>query len=96
MVDLFKQGTLSLLGNNLQAEGFNLLTKGDHLNYKFDQTSLNYVSQDIATVMNGDPVKAVVVYETISGLNRANSIKMDLPGVGVNISLSNFDFAKKL
>jgi hypothetical protein len=96
MVDLFNKGTLSLLDNNLQAEGFNLLTQGDHLNYKFDKTSLNYVSQDIATVMNGDPVKAVVVYQTINSLNRVSSIKMDLPGVGVNINLSNFEFAKKL
>lgn len=96
MVDFFNKGTLSLLDNNLQAECFNLLTQGDHLNYKFDKTSLNYLNQDISTVMSGDPVKATVVYETINGLSRVKSVKLNLPGVDVNISISNFEFAKKL
>jgi hypothetical protein len=46
--------------------------------------------------MNGDAVKAVVVYEPINGLNRVTSVKLTLPGVGVNVNLSNFEFAKKL
>ena len=96
MIDLFNKGTLSILGSSLQAEGFNLLQQGDHLNYKFDQSSLLYQSQDISTVMNGDPVKAVVKYETINGINRVNSVVIDLPGPKVKIKLTNFEYAKKL
>jgi hypothetical protein len=96
MVDLFTKGTLSLLGSSLQAEGFNLLVKGDHLNYKFDQSSLLYQSQDISTVMNGDPVKAVVKYQTLNGINRVNSIVIDLPGPKVKVNLTNFEYAQKL
>ena len=96
MVDFFNKGTLSLLDNNLQAECFNLLVQGDHLNYRFDKTNLNYISQDIATVMNGDPIKATVLYETINGLSRVKSVKLNLSGVDVNVNLSNFEFAKKI
>ena len=96
MVDLFNKGTLSILGSSLQAEGFNLLLQGDHINYKFDQSSLLYQSQDISTIMNGDPVKAIVKYETINGINRVNSVVIDLPGPKVKIKLANFEYAKKL
>jgi hypothetical protein len=96
MIDLFNKGTLSVLGSLLQAEGFNLLLQGDHVNFKFDQSSLLYQSQDISTVMNGDPVKAVVKYETINGINRVNSVVVDLPGPKVKIKLANFEYAKKL
>jgi hypothetical protein len=96
MVDLFNKGTLSILGNSLQAEGFNLLLQGDRVNFKFDQSSLLYQSQDISTVMNGDPVKAVVKYETINGINHVNSVVIDLPGPKVKIKLANFEYAKKL
>lgn len=96
MVDLFTKGTLSELGNNIQAEGFNLLSQGDHLNYKFDKTSLFYVSQDIATVMNGDPVKAQVTYENVEGVNRVQAVTLNLPAVNITINLSNLEYAKKL
>ena len=96
MIDLFNKGTLSVLGSSLQAEGFNLLLQGDRVNFKFDQSSLLYQSQDISTVMNGDPVKAVVKYETINGINRVNSVVIDLPGPKVKIKLDNFEYAKKL
>ena len=96
MIDLFNKGTLSVLGSSLQAEGFNLLLQGDRVNFKFDQSSLLYQSQDISTVMNGDPVKAVVKYETINGINRVNSVVIDLPGPKVKIKLANFEYAKKL
>jgi hypothetical protein len=96
MIDLFNKGTLSILGNSMQAEGFNLLLQGDRVNFKFDQSSLLYQSQDISTVMNGDPVKAVVKYETINGINRVNSVVIDLPGPKVNIKLANFEYANKL
>ena len=96
MIDLFNKGTLSVLGSSLQAEGFNLLLQGDRVNFKFDQSSLLYQSQDISTIMNGDPVKAVVKYETINGINRVNSVVIDLPGPKVKIKLANFEYAKKL
>jgi hypothetical protein len=96
LVDLFTKGTLSILGSSLQAEGFSLMVNGDHLNYKFDQSSLLYQSQDISTVMKGDPVKAVVKYQTLNGINRVNSITIDLPGPKVKVNLSNFDYAQKL
>ena len=96
MIDLFNKGTLSILGNSLQAEGFNLLLQGDRVNFKFDQSSLLYQSQDISTIMNGDPVKAIVKYETINGINRVNSVVIDLPGPKVKIKLANFEYAKKL
>jgi hypothetical protein len=96
MIDFFNKGTLSILGNSLQAEGFNLLLQGDRVNFKFDQSSLLYQSQDISTVMNGDPVKAVVKYETLNGINRVNSVVIDLPGPKVKINLANFEYAKKL
>jgi len=96
MIDLFNKGTLSVLGSSLQAEGFNLLLQGDRVNFKFDQSSLLYQSQDISTIMNGDPVKAIVKYETINGINRVNSVVIDLPGPKVKIKLANFEYAKKL
>jgi len=96
MIDLFNKGTLSVLGSSLQAEGFNLLLQGDRVNFKFDQSSLLYQSQEISTIMNGDPVKAVVKYETINGINRVNSVVIDLPGPKVKIKLANFEYAKKL
>jgi hypothetical protein len=96
MIDLFNKGTLSVLGSSLQAEGFNLLLQGDRVNFKFDQSSLLYQSQDVSTVMNGDPVKAVVKYETLNGINRVNSVVIDLPGPKVKIKLTNFEYAKKL
>lgn len=96
MLDLFNKGTLSVLGSSLQAEGFNLLVQGDHLNYKFDQSTLLYQSQDISTVLGGESVKAMVIYETLNGVNRVNSVTLNLAGPKVTVKLTNFDYAKKL
>lgn len=96
MVDLFNKGTLSVIGSTIQAEGFNLLVQGDRLNYKFDQASLLYQSQDISTVLQGDAVKATVNYETVNGINRVTSVTMDMAGPKVSIKLTNFEWAKKL
>lgn len=97
MVDFFNKGTLSVSdGNILQAEAFNFLTQGDHLNYKYDKTSLNYISQDISTVMNGDPVKALVTYETVNGMTRVSKVELTLPAVKINATLTNIEYAKKL
>jgi hypothetical protein len=97
MVDLFNKGTLSLLDNNtLQAEAFNLLTQGDRLNYKYNKATLDCLSQDIGTVMNGDPVKAMVSYENVDGLNRVKSVELTLPAKNIVIKLANSEYAKKL
>jgi hypothetical protein len=96
MVDLFNKGTLSALGNSIQAEGFNLLVQGDHVNYKFDQATLLYQSQDVSTVLEGDAVKATVKYENVNGINRVTSVTMDMAGPKVNIKLTNFEYAKKM
>ena len=96
MVDLFNKGTLSVLGNSLQAEAFGFMVKGDRINYKFDQASLLYQSQEIATIQDGEAVKATVKYETLNGICRVTTITMDLAGPGVVVKLNNFEYAKKL
>jgi len=96
MVDLFNKGTISVLGNSIQAEGFNLLVQGDHVNYKFDQATLLYQSQDVSTVLQGDAVKATVKYENVNGINRVTSVTMDMAGPKVNIKITNFEYAKKM
>jgi len=96
MVDLFNKGTLSILGSSLQAEGFNLLVQGDHLNYKFDQSTLLYQSQDISTVLGGEAVTAKVQYETSNGVNRVTSVTINMAGPKVTIKLVNFEWAKKI
>jgi hypothetical protein len=95
MIDLFNKGTLSQQGNSIQADAANILNPGDHLIYKFDKTSLLYQSQDISTVMGGDPVTAKVNYETLNGTNRVTTVAIDLPGPKVKVKLTNFEYAKK-
>jgi hypothetical protein len=95
MVDLFNKGTLTEQGNSIQADASGILNPGDRLIYKFDKTTLLYQSQNISTVMNGDPVKATVNYETVNGTNRVTNAAIDLPGPGVNVKLTNFEYAKK-
>lgn len=95
MLDLFSKGTMTVQDNVMQVACTSLLNPGDQVNYKFDKTSLFYVSQDINAVMAGDAVKANVVYETLNGVNRVTNITVDLPKVGVNIKIANFEYAKK-
>jgi hypothetical protein len=66
------------------------------MNYKYEKSTLLYISQDFSTVMNGDPVKAIVSYETINGLNRVSNVEITLPAKNIKLTLVNFDFAKKL
>jgi len=96
MVDLFNKGTLSLLNDNLNAEAFNFITKGDHLKYTYDKTSLQYKAQDISTLMNGDPVKATVTFKFVDDVNTVDKVVLDLPAKKIKVNLSNTDFAKKL
>jgi hypothetical protein len=99
MADLFAKGTISvpeINSNVIQAEAFNFLNKGDHLVYMFNKNVLLYLSQEISTVMNGDPIKAVVTYETANGLNRVIKIEVTLPVPNIRLTLLNSDFARKL
>jgi len=96
MVDLFNKGTLSMLNNDLHAEAFNFITKGDHLNYTFDKTSLQYKGQDISTMMNGDPVKATVTFKFVDDVNTVDKVVLDLPAKKIKVNMTNTDFAKKL
>jgi len=96
MVDLFNKGTLSELNNVLRAEAFNFLVQGDHVNFSFDQSSLQYMKQSFSTVMNGDPVKADVVYQVVNGVNFAITITLSLPAKSLTVIATSSQFAKKL
>lgn len=96
MVDLFNKGTLSMLDNSLHAEAFNFIVKGDHLNYTYDKTSLQYKSQDISTLMNGDPVKATVTFKFVDDVNTVDKVVLNLPAKKIIVNMTNTDFAKKL
>jgi hypothetical protein len=96
MVDLFDKGTLSELGGNLQVQGFNFIVQGDNLQFLYNMTSLETVSQTLSTVMNGDPVKAKVVYKIFNGVNVVDNFTLDLPAKGLNATVTNSQFAKKL
>jgi len=96
MVDLFNKGTLSLLNNELHAEAFNFITKGDHLKFIFDKGSLQYKTQDISTQMNGDPVKATVTYKIVDNVNTVDKVVLDLPAKKYKVNVTSTDFAKKL
>jgi hypothetical protein len=96
MVDLFNKGTLSVISNDLRAEAFNLLNQGDRVNFTFDKTSLDYKSQDISTIMNGDAVKAKVSYKMVNGVNTVDKVTLDLPAKKISVILTNFEYAQKL
>ncbi|MEI6883933.1 MAG: hypothetical protein WCO02_05565 [Bacteroidota bacterium] len=96
MVDLFNKGTLSLLNDNLNAEAFNFITKGDHLKYSFDKTSLQYKGQEISTMLNGEPVKATVTFKFVDDVNTVDKVVLDLPAKKIKVNMTNTDFAKKL
>lgn len=96
LVDLFDKGTLSELGGNLQVQGFNFIVQGDNLQFLYNMTSLQTISQTITTVMNGDPVKAKVVYKIFNGVNVVDNFTLDLPAKGLNATVTNSAFAKKL
>lgn len=97
MVDLFgSKGTVSQLGSDLQVQGVSFLVQGDNLKYLYDINSLSCVSQTVNTLMNGDPVKAVVTYKQLEGVNVVDQITLDLPAKQLNAVAVNSDWAKKL
>lgn len=96
MVDLFDKGTISQLGNNLQAQGFNFIVQGDNLKFLYNINSLECISQTVNTVYDGDPVNAVVIYKQVDGVNMVEKITLDLPAKELNaVSVSSL-WAKKL
>lgn len=96
MVDLFDKGTVSELNGNLQVQAFNFITQGDNLQFIYNISSLETISQTISTVMNGDPVKAQVVYKLVNGVNVVDNITLTLPAKELNATVTNSAFAKKL
>ncbi|MEI8006581.1 MAG: hypothetical protein WCI48_10265 [Bacteroidota bacterium] len=96
MVDLFNKGTLSMLNDNLNAEAFNFIAKGDHIKYTYDKKSLQCKAQDILTLMNGDQVKATVSFKFVDDVNTVDKVVLDLPAKKIKVNMTNTDFAKKL
>jgi hypothetical protein len=96
MVDLFNKGTLSLLNEDLNAEAFNFFSKGDHIKYTYDKKSLQYKTQDISTLLNGEPVKATVTYKFVGDLNIVDKVVLEMPAKKIKANITNTEFAKKL
>jgi hypothetical protein len=96
MVDLFNKGTLSEINNDMRVEAFGFIMKGDRINLTLDKSSLNYVSQDISTLMNGDPVKAQVTYKMGNDVNTVDKVTLNLPAKKISVTITNSEYAKKL
>jgi hypothetical protein len=96
LVDLFNKGTLSVLNNDLNAEAFNFFSKGDHIKYTYDKSSLEYKTQDISTLLNGEPVKALVTYKFVGEVNTVDKVVLEMPAKKIKATMVNTDFAKKL
>jgi hypothetical protein len=96
MVDLFNKGTLSVLNENLNAEAFDFFSKGDHIKYTYDKTTLQYKTQDISTLLNGEPVKATVTYKFVDDVNTVDKVFLEMPVKKIKVNIINTEFAKKL
>jgi hypothetical protein len=96
LVDLFNKGTLSVLKDDLNAEAFNFFSKGDHLKYTYDKKSLQYKTQVISTLLNGEPVKATVTYKFVDDLNTVDKVVLEMPAKKIKANITNTEFAKKL
>ncbi|MEI7982598.1 MAG: hypothetical protein WCI71_13180 [Bacteroidota bacterium] len=96
LVDLFNKGTLSLLNDDLNAEAFNFFSKGDHIKYTYDKKSLQYKTQVISTLLNGEPVKASVTYRFVDDLNIVDKVVLEMPAKKIKVNITNTEFAKKL
>lgn len=96
MVDLFNNGTLSQINNDLRVEAFGFIAKGDRINLTMDKSSLDYISQDISALLNGDPVKAQVLYKKVNDVNTVDKVVLDLPARKISVTITNFEYAKKL
>jgi hypothetical protein len=96
LVDLFNKGTLSVLNDDLNAEAFNFFSKGDHIKNTYDKSSLQYKTQDISTLLNGEPVKAMVTYKFVNDVNTVDKVVLEMPAKKIKATIVNTDFAKKL
>jgi hypothetical protein len=96
LVDLFNKGTLSLLNDDLNAEAFNFFSKGDHIKYTYDKKTLQYKTQEISTLLNGEPVKATVSYKFVDDLNTVDKVVLEIPSKKIRANITNSEFAKKL
>jgi hypothetical protein len=96
LVDLFNKGTLSVLNDDLNAEAFNFFSKGDHIKYTYDKNSLQYKTQVISTLLNGEPVKAMVTYKFVDDLNTVDKVVLEMPAKKIKANITNTEFAKKL
>ena len=96
MIDLFGKGTLSVIQDDLRAEAFDFFAKGDHLKYTFDKTTLNYKSQELSTLLNGEPVKATVTFKMVDDINTVDKVVIDLPAKKMKVNMTNSEYAKKL
>jgi hypothetical protein len=96
LVDLFNKGTLSLLNDDLNAEAFNFFSKGDHIKYTYDKKTLQYKTQVISTLLDGEPVKATVTYKFVGELNTVDKVVLEMPAKKIRANITNTEFAKKL
>jgi hypothetical protein len=96
LVDLFNKGTLSVLNDDLNAEAFNFFSKGDHIKYSYDKKSLQYKTQEISTLLNGEPVKASVTYKFVDDVNVVDKVVLEMPAIKIKANITNSEFAKKL
>jgi hypothetical protein len=96
LVDLFNKGTLSVLNDDLNAEAFNFFSKGDHIKYTYDKKSLQYKTQAISTLLNGEPVKASVTYKFVDDVNVVDKVVLEMPAMKIKANITNSEFAKKL
>jgi hypothetical protein len=96
MVDLFNKGTLSILGNDLNAEAFNFFSKGDHIKFTYDKKTLQYKTQEISALLNGEPVKATVSYKFVDNVNTVDKVLLEMPAKKIKANVVNTEFAKKL
>jgi hypothetical protein len=96
LVDLFNKGTLSLLNDDLNAEAFNFFSKGDHIKYTYDKKTLQYKTQVISTLLDGEPVKATVTYKFVGELNTVDKVVLEMPAKKIRANITNTEFARKL
>ena len=96
LVDLFNKGTLSILNADLNAEAFDFFSKGDHIKFTFDKESLQYKTQQISTLLNGEPVKATVTYKFVDDVNTVDKVVLEMPAKKIKANMINTEYAKKL
>ena len=67
-----------------------------HIKYTYDKKSLQYKTQVISTLLNGEPVKASVTYRFVDDLNIVDKVVLEMPAKKIKANITNTEFAKKL